>query len=160
MGATILILAVLTGDPARMVAGYFRPPAEAQLDNAEQFPAPDVLLALPLPSDKAAPANYPIVLDVEELEALYASTRNPGLLYEIARKHQASGDDAEAEAYFRAFLSRAPALDPYHDAAWSAVVEYATRRAAEAAEALRAQAREALPEPMAVMLSAIGFASF
>jgi hypothetical protein len=160
MGATILILAVLTGDPARMVAGYFRAPARAELENAEQFPAPELLLALPLPADKAAPINYPIVLDVEELEALYASTRKPGLLYEIARKHQALGDDAEAEAYFRAFLSRAPALDPFHDAAWSAVVEYSTRREAEAAELLRARAREAVPEPMAAMLSAIGFDRF
>jgi len=152
MGATILILAVLAGDPARMVAGYFRPPAPAQLENAEQFPAPPVLLALPA----SAPSNYPIMLDLEELQALYASTRRPDLLYDIARRYQSAGNDEEAEAYYRAFLARAPALDPFHDEAWNAVVSYAANRAREAEIAIAGRARAAVPVEMAALLAVIG----
>jgi hypothetical protein len=157
MGVTILVLALLAGDPARIVAGYWRSSAPAQPANAEQFPEPQVLLALPLPADKSATANYPILLDIDELETLYAQTRKPSLLYEIARKHQAAGNDDEAEAYYRAYLARAPYLDEYHDAAWTAAVEYATKRHAEAVERVRAQSASAVPEPMALMLAAMGW---
>jgi hypothetical protein len=157
MGATILVLALLAGDPARMVTGYWRSSAPAQPANTEQFPEPQVLLALPLPADRSATANYPILLEVDELETLYAQTRKPSLLYEIARKHQAAGDDVEAEAYYRAYLARAPYLDEYHDVAWAAAVDYATKRQAEAAERLRAQGLAAVPEPMALMLATMGW---
>ena len=156
MGATILILAMLAGDPGRMVAGYWRAPAPAQPQTAEQFPPPDVLLALPLPASRTQEGQYPLLLDVQELEALYQHTRRPALLYELARKHQAAGNDAEAEAYFRAYLGRAPALDPYHDEAWYAVVEYRNRRDAETVAAAAARARAAVPEALAVMLAAMG----
>jgi len=152
MGATILILAVLAGDPARMVAGYFRAPAPAQLENTEQFPPPAVLLALP----QGAPGNYPILLDLDELQALYANTRKPDLLFDIARRYQSAGNDEEAEAYFRAFLARAPALSPFHDEAWNAVVSYAATRAREAELVMAGRARAAVPEPMALMLTVIG----
>jgi hypothetical protein len=154
MGATtILILTLLAGDPARMVAGYFRPPAPAQLENAEQFPAPAVLLALP---NASAEGNYPILLDLDELQALYAHTRRPALLYDIARRYQSAGNDTEAEVYFRAFLDRAPALDPYHDEAWNSVVSYVETRRYETERARVGRARAAVPAELAVLLAVIG----
>jgi hypothetical protein len=144
MGATLLLLATLAGDPGALVSGYFRAPAPAQ----------EELLALPEPD---AAGNYPIALATDELEALYAHTHRPGLLYEIARRHQAAGNHADAEAYFRAFLARAPALDAFRDAAFNAVVEYAATREAEAAEALRARARATIPPALAALLEALRF---